>query len=639
MPAHRRLTFLALALLAGSAANALAAPALDPMFGDGAVIQRDRPIHVRGSASPGETVRVTLGGATRSAVAGTSGEWRASFPAMRAGGPHELTVAGAGGSVRATGILIGDVWLCSGQSNMEWPLRRSAGAEEIAASANDPELRMLTVPQRSLLAPERLLASNVRWQALTPDAAPHMSAVCLVMARELRRHAKVPIGAINASWGGTRIRPWMDEAAARSVGYSEDADLLALYRTDPAAAARGFTSQWQEWWRGVGGTEPWRDSNALTWRTVPAMTYWNDWPDADLGSFDGLVWARRKFTLTAAEAAKKATLSLGVIDDFDQTWVNGVGVGNSFGWSFERDYQLPAGVLKAGDNEILVNVGDEYGPGGFQGPAEKIALRFADGSTKPLGAGWQYSVVRQDVGRPPRGPWQSHIGLSTLYNGMIAPLGPLGLKGVAWYQGESDVGIAGYDQRLAAMMRSWRTQFQNRELPFLIVGLAGYGKIATAPAESGWAKLQDEQRRAADRDRRADLVPALDLGLADDIHPTNKRPLGERLALAARSLAYGEEGLAHPPLPLGVRREGGNVVVMFSRALQARSNARPIGFELCGAAGGSCRYVDATISGNSVILADPQAGATRVRYAWSDYAVVNLYSGELPAPTFELSID
>ena len=638
MPARQFLIGAAGATLA-MASPAMAAPALDPLFGDGAVIQRERPIIVRGTAAPGERIRVTLGRSNGSARANGEGEWTVTLPAMRAGGPYDLTVVGAGGSsARAKQILVGDVWLCSGQSNMEWPLRRSAGAEEMAASANDPGLRMLTVPQLSLSSPARTLPADVRWQALTREAAPHMSAVCLIMARELRRTANVPIGAINASWGGTRIRPWMDEAAARSIGYSQDADLLGLYRTDPTAAASRFAGQWQAWWRGAAGTEPWRDSGVLKWRPVPAMTYWNDWPGGKLASFDGLVWARKRFGLTKAEAAQGATLSLGVIDDYDQTWVNGAGIGNSFGWTLNREYRIPPGLLKAGANEVLVNVGDDYGPGGFQGPADKIALRFDDGGSKPLGEGWEYSVVSAPVGRPPQGPWQSHTGLSTLYNGMIAPLGPLGLKGVAWYQGESDVGIAGYDQRLTAMMRSWRAQFRAPELPFLIVGLAGFGKVATSPVASGWAQLQDEQRQAAGGDRRAELVPALDLGVADDIHPTNKTPVGKRLALAARRLAYGEAGLAGPPLPILARRDARKVVVEFSRPLQALSDARPIGFQLCGAAQDSCRFAGARIAGSTIAIADPAGTATRVRYAWSDYAVVNLYSGDLPAPTFELPI-
>lgn len=637
MPARQLLIGAAAAL--ALAAPAAAAPVLDPLFSDGAVIQRERPIHVRGTAAPGESLTVTLAGSRRSTLADATGAWTATLPALKAGGPHQLIVTGAGGSrVAASNLLVGDVWLCSGQSNMEWPLRRSAGAEELASSAKDPELRILTVPQRSLLASDRMLPAEVRWQALTSETAPHFSAVCQIMARELRRTAKVPIGAVNASWGGTRVRPWMDESAARSLGYAEDADLLALYRSDPAAAAPRFAGLWQAWWRSVAGTEPWRDSDVLKWRRVPAMTYWDHWPGGGLASFDGLVWARRRFTLTAAEAAKGATLSLGVLDDYDQSWVNGVGVGNSFGWTLDRQYRLPAGLLKAGANEILVNVGDDYGPGGFQGPADKIALRFDDGSTKQLGEEWEYSAVTAAVGRPPQGPWQSHTGLSTLYNGMIAPLGPLGLKGVAWYQGESDVGIPFYDRRLAAMMGSWRIQFRAPDLPFLIVGLAGFGKVATAPAASGWAQLQDEQRQAAGRDRHAELAPALDLGVADDIHPTNKTPVGKRLALAARRLAYGETGLAGPPLPIRARRDAGTVVVEFSRPLQALSDARPIGFQLCGAAQASCRFADARIAGNTIAIDDPAGTATRVRYAWSDYAVVNLYSGDLPAPTFELPI-
>ncbi|HXG82155.1 MAG TPA: 9-O-acetylesterase, partial [Sphingomicrobium sp.] len=208
----------ALAILV-SAGQAVAVPTLDPLFSDHAVVQRDRPIHVRGRADPGERVAVTLGTASATATTNKGGEWTVTLPPLAAGGPYILTATGSsGGAATASNILIGDVWLCSGQSNMEWPLRRAMGGDEAIAAANDSQLRMLTVPQRTAFGPERSLPREVRWDAATPDTVKEFSALCYAMARELRAAEKVPIGAIDSSWGGTRIRPWIDEASMRALG-------------------------------------------------------------------------------------------------------------------------------------------------------------------------------------------------------------------------------------------------------------------------------------------------------------------------------------------------------------------------------------------------------------------------------------
>ena len=257
----------------------------------------------------------------------------------------------------------------------------------------------------------------------------------------------------------------------------------------------------------------------------------------------GSIWARERVTLTAADAAQTATLSMSAIDDMDQAFVNGIAVGGANAPADPRNYPLPVGVLKPGANEIMVFVRNAWGPGGFTGPAGQFALRFADGHAKPLDAGWQYVAHRRiRSAQPPDAPWEGSSGVSTIYNAMVAPLGPPGLKGVAWYQGEADVGQPGYDQRLAAWIGNWRTQFRDPALPFLIVGLAGWGKPVSKPNESGWAALIDEQRLAVSRDRRTALASAIDLGEPEDIHPANKQEVGRRLALAAKALAYGAAG-------------------------------------------------------------------------------------------------
>lgn len=636
--------FLAFLLALPSAAQAQ--PLLHPLFSDHAVLQRGQPIPVWGTASPGERVTVTLGTARRTATAGRDGRWQVELPAMEVGGPLTLTASGRGGSTsRAQDLLIGDVWLCSGQSNMEWPVRRALNGEAEVQNANDPQVRILTVPQRSALEPQKTLA-GVRWELATPQTAADFSAACWFMVRDLRASEKVPIGAIDSSWGGTRIRPWMDEAAARRTGGQADAGLLAKYRADPAAAARLYGEQWGEWWRtatgSAAGTEPWRNSAALTWSPVPSIGYWEQWGVPEFANFNGSVWMRRRFTLTKDEAAGDATLLLGVVDDYDQTFVNGVGVGSNFGWALPREYRVPANLLRAGENKIIVYVGDSWGLGGLQGPAERLSLKLGGERSMPLGAGWEYSIVRGNPGDPPRAPWDGFAGLGTIYNGMIAPLGPFGFKGVAWYQGESDVNVPGYAARLGAMMQSWRSQFRNRELPFLVVSLANFGPPQTEPRASGWAELREQQRLAAARDRHAAIVIAMDHGERGDIHPPNKQPVGQRLARAARALAYGGREAASGPQIASARRTPDGVVLQFEGVtgrLRSWSGLNVNAFELCGPSQETCRFAMAVADGATVRVTEDGRPATRVRYAWSESPVVNLYDeANLPAGPFEIAI-
>jgi sialate O-acetylesterase len=638
-PARR--AALAAALSLGS--PAAAAPSLHPLFADHAVLQRGRPILVRGKAEPGERVTVTLGAAVRTVTAGKDGAWTAELPAMKAGGPYRLEALGTGGArAVAEDVLVGDVYLCSGQSNMELPVSRALNSESEIAGGKDPQLRLLTVPKKTGAEPLADLGGPALWAAAAPDTVSGFSAACYFMARDLRESERVPVGAIDASWGGTSIRSWMDEAGSRAFG-GEDVALLDLYRRDPAGANRRFGERWQAWWRGRSQAQPWRDPAGLDWKPMPKIAYWETWDDPAFASFNGMVWARKIVTLTPAEAARAATLSLGVIDEIDETWVNGVPVGNTFGWDVERDYKLPPGLLHAGENVILISLFDAYGYGGFQGPAEKLRLAFADGSTKALGEGWRYAAAPTGLGDPPRPPWDAAAGLSLIHNGMIAPLAPFGLAGVAWYQGENDAGApAGYADKLAAMMAGWRREFETPALPFLIVGLANYGAPSVQPGESGWAEIRDAQRRAVERDPHSALAVAMDLGDRLDIHPADKQEVGRRLARAARALAHGAKETAGPRV-LRARRTPGGIVVEFAGvtgSLRSWSGFHPLGFELCGPAAGSCRYAEATARGTAVTLADDGRPATRVRYAWSDSPVVNLYD-ETPLPPggFEVAVE
>jgi sialate O-acetylesterase len=620
------------------ASAATAAPTIDPQFGSHAVLQRGRPIVLSGDATRNERLSVRFAGDTRNAIADSAGRWRASFPARTSGGPYSIELNGA---AAAEDVEIGDVWLCSGQSNMEYPLRRALNGDGEVQSAADPQLRLIKVPQQLSAEPQARFAKAPEWQQSSPDSARDFSAACYFMVRELRASEKVPIGAIDDTWGGTPIRAWMDEEAVRSSGGADVARIVDLFRSDPAAAVRQFGGEWGEWWRKQTGDkprqEPWNASDRLTWKPVPSLAYWDSW-GPQWKAWIGSMWARERVTLTAAEATPPATLSLSAVDDLDQTFVNGVPVGGTNDPSNPRAYPIPAGVLKPGTNEIMVFARNVWGQGGFKGPADQFALKFADGHSKPLTSGWEYSRIADAVGQPPVAPWMGSSGVSTIYNAMVAPLEPLQLKGVAWYQGEADVGQPGYDRRLAAWMRNWRTQFKDPQLPFLIVGLAGWGKPVSHPVESGWAALINEQRLAAERDPHAALASAIDLGEPNDIHPANKQEVGRRLALAAQKIAYRDGGTVGP-LPISATRQGNSIVVAFTKPLQVLSGANADAFELCGPSAGSCRYADARVSGSSVTIASDGQPVSRVRYAWADYPIVNLYDFDLlPAPVFELAV-
>ncbi len=633
---------IALALLATVSSTAQAAPQLATMFSDHAVLQRGQAIPVWGTAAPREKVTVSLGGSTKVATADKSGDWRVDLPAMQPGGPLVLTASSASGQAVANDVMIGDVWLCSGQSNMEYPVRRALNGEGEAQGGADAQLRLMKVPQQLAELPQRTFAKTPSWQVATPESVSHFSAACYFMVRELRASQKVPIGAIDDTWGGTPIRAWMNEASVRASGGGQYADLVALNRSDPAAAIRKFGEEWGAWWRAqtgdAVGSEPWNSRGSLTWAPIPSFAYWDAW-GPEWVKYIGAIWAEKIVTLTAAEAAQAATLSLSVVDDADQTFVNGVAVGGLNDPVNPRRYNVPAGVLKPGENRIIVYARNYWGPGGFKGPADQFALSLKDGTSKPLGDGWTYARVPDSIGGPPAAPWGSSSGVSAIYNAMVAPLGPTRLTGVAWYQGEADVGHAGYDTRLAAWMNNWRNQFGDPKLPFFIVGLAGWGAVSAQPTDNGWAALIDEQRVAVQRDQRTALISAIDLGDRVDIHPANKQEVGRRLALAAKSLVYSDPGGKLSPMPVGASRSAGVITVSFNKPLQTLSGAQALGMELCEAASGTCRYGDARVQGSTVVIKDDGRPVTRVRHAWAEYPIVNLYDTDmLPVPVFEIPI-
>jgi sialate O-acetylesterase len=646
------LAWLLPALIPG-VSSAASAPKMSALFVDHAVLQRDRPIDVFGQAAHGEAVRVSLGNVSATSNAGKDGRWKVRLPAQAAGGPYNLTASSASGTHAIQDVLVGDVWLCSGQSNMEWPVRMTLDAGNEAALSANARIRHVTIPRASSAIPLHDFATPLEWKLASPGNTEHFSATCYYFVRELQKSVDVPQGIVHASWGGSRIEPWMSDSALRTQqGYAPALDLLADYGANRASAFRKRGEAWEKWWRAqsaTGGKQPWREGSGGSWRTAPAeLGYWERWNLPELGRHDGMVWYRARVTLTAAQARQRATLSIGQVDDVDMTWVNGQSVGNTFGLD-PRHYELPAKLLTAGDNDVVVNVHDFWGDGGLYGPAAERVLSLADGTRVPL-TGWEFQIAPR-LGWPPPAPWETLNGVSVLYNAMIAPLGAYGLRGVAWYQGEANGGLDDankYESLLRGLMEDWRRQF-GAPLPFLVVQLASWGALANEPVDSGWARLRDAQRRAVAADGNAGLAVTIDIGDRLDIHPMNKQDVGKRLARAARHVVYGEKISPSGAQPRAARRVTEGVLVTlggFDGDLRVIGAKDPSGFELCGASQDTCRFVRAALraradEGVELLLEDAAAAnATRVRFCWANSPLCNLFDTTgLPVGPFELDIN
>lgn len=625
------------------------APLLARIFGDHVVLQRDRPISIYGNASPGEKVTVTLSGATLETTADASGRWRVAMPALPAGGPHTLTARAKDREQNASDVLIGDVWLCSGQSNMEWTVRNTLNADnEARFSANDT-IRQVTIPRFAAVSPRVDFDSALEWKIAGPATTPHFSAVCYYTVRELQKTVNVPMGMVVSSWGGTRIETWLSREKLKELGGNDTAlELLAEYGRDPAIAMRHWGENFQKWYSSQPttlGKQPWAASYNGEWQPAPSVgKFWEEWGVPTLATYDGMMWYRARASLTKSQAKQSATLSLGTLNDVDIAWVNGQPMGSGYGEG-EHVYPVPDRLLKAGDNTIVVNVYNMWGSGGLTGPASGRQLRFADGTSVALD-GWEYQMPPRGLWEP-RAPWEAIAGININYNGMIAPLGPFGLRGVQWYQGEANGGLDDarrYQEQLQGLFADWRRQFE-APLPFLVVQLANWGQLTTGPVDSGWAQLRDAQRRAVEADGNAGLAVTIDLGSREDIHPQNKQDVGIRMARAARQVVYGEKISGWGSRPKAATRTDGGVLVRFGDGggeLLVIGAKDPAAFEVCGAAPQSCRFVHAQLQGNGQVLLEVAAAnsATRVRYCWADSPICNLYdAGGLPVGPFEVEIE
>jgi sialate O-acetylesterase len=629
-----------------------------PIFQDHAVLQRDLSLPVWGETGSREAVTVTLAGLTAHTTSDPYGRWLVRFPAMHAGGPYELVAESSSGRAALQDILIGEVWVCSGQSNMEWKLNQSLPLDEEATAAM-PQVRVLTVGNPAHLGRQEYISG--KWSVGTSDALNLFSAVGCWFGRKLHAELGVPIGLIGNAWGGTRIQAWISrEALIQDPVIGDQVREYENFVFAPNRIPKDQFVSFQDWERrgapqdqgNRGLEEGWANLqfDDSAWKTMPVPSRWQDYDVAE----NGVLWFRQTVTVPAEWIGKKLELNLGAVDKHDDTYVNGERVGGLSweagpnAWAEARVYEVPAHLVGPdGRVCIAVRARSHVYHGGLIGNAAGMRLAPLGAPSAqpiPLAGDWRYAI-EQNWGLVTI-PTMLSIGgrdnpnsLSILFDSRITPLLPYGIRGVIWYQGESNASEAELYRRLmVTMIRDWRRAWGQGDFPFLQVQLANYQAPQKEPCSSQWAELRDAQF-AALSEPNTGMAVAIDVGEAGDIHPRDKRSVGLRLAQWALAENYGRGGLASGPLYAGkTDMANGRIRIHFRNAtgLRTREGGAP---QHVAIAGLDKKFVwaQSIIEGESLIVWHPEiAQPLSVRYAWAENPdTCNLVNAvDLPASPF-----
>ena len=627
---------------------------LPKVFGDNMVLQRDAEIPVWGWADIGEKVTVTFHNQKVKTTADKEGKWIVRLEPEKAEGPFSMTVKGKS-EIIIKNILIGDVWICSGQSNMVWPLWNTNNGAETIQKAGNQNIRLLVVPRTISVSPLEDVDID-GWAVCSSETVRDFSAVGYYFGAILQKELDVPIGLISSNWGGTRVESWTSAESCDKNSFLQkwfdkikQVDIETLKKTEKEKSIKYNESLDKA--LGKGGTpHPYLapDLRDDSWQSMnlPGL-----WEDGGIGEFDGIVWFRKSFTLSESFDLNNASLNIGKIDDSDITWINGKIIGQTYmQYKKLRDYPVPEGLLKQGKNFIVVRVEDYRGGGGIYG--KDTEMMISDGKNEIALAGtWNYKKEDIMIPRDPENPDADPIGPNDyptlLFNGMINPIVPYGLKGIIWYQGEANAGnrinAIRYRELFPILIQDWRNHWkQEEDFPFLFVQLANYMEPAEEPKDENWAYLRESQTMTYESVLNTGMACIIDIGEADDIHPRNKKDVGYRLALSALKKTYNQDVVFSGPEYEALSPEGKEVVVSFTNVGSGLMVKNKYGYVNGFAVAGTNKkfyYARAEITDldKVTVYAPPDVNEiVAVRYGWANNPDdVNLYNKEgLPAVPF-----
>jgi sialate O-acetylesterase len=631
-------------------------PFVSTIFGDNMVLQRSKPNTLWGWSQPGDNVTVQIADKSASATASADGRWQLKIDPPATGGPYTVKISGAQQSVELKNVLVGDVWLCGGQSNMQVSLRMAQnGAEEVKA-ANYPDIRFFEVFGGAAYHPRKVIGGQ--WSVVAPETAARISSVAYYFARRVQQDIHVPIGLVVDAVGGTPAESWTSADALKPLG-DFDVPLAELARLTAAGAPEygNYVMSWYDEYD-TGHKEHWEAPgfNDADWKTV-ALPKPGGFAELGVPDQPAVVWFRKDVTLPDPLPSGRNLIFLGEIERMDTVYVNGTEVGASSWVENPRLYFLRPGVLRPGKNVIAIRVLKTRPDGGFMSAPDIIHLVIGDHSPFPFGprtepAGAPGTTI------PLAGEWKAKLSVdarpphplplayenwpvmpAVLYNGMLAPIAPLALTGAIWYQGEQN-SPRGYEYRriLPAMIADWRRTFGQGDFPFYIVSLPAFKARSTTPVDGDeWAETRDSQAIVAAAVPNSCLAVTIDTGEADNIHPKEKKPVGDRLALCALAKHYGEKVAYQGPSLKKAKMEKNRIKLTFDHAdggLVAKGDK--LGeFSIAGS-DREWYWADARIEGSSIVVSSPQVPhPVAVRYAWQSNPLATLYNGAgLPAAPF-----